>query len=86
MVGSTALVLAGGATPLRVEQGLFDEMLAGWDRQQRSRRLSAGIIGRRARVVRRFAAFTGAWPWGCTPGQFEMWVAEGSWAYSTVRS
>jgi integrase/recombinase XerC len=86
VVGSTALVLAGGATPLRVEQGLFEEMLAGWERRQRSRRLSAGMIGARSRVVRRFAASTGAWPWAWTPGQFETWVAEGSWAYSTVRS
>ena len=84
-VGSAALVLAGGATPLRVEQGLFEAMLVGWGRQQRARRLSAGIIARRARVVRRFAAFTGAWPWGWTPGQLEAWVAGGSWAYSTVR-
>lgn len=83
--GSTALMLAGGATPLRVEQGLFEEMLAGWDRQQRSRRLSEGIIRGRAQVVRRFAAHTGAWPWAWTPGTFEAWVAESSWAYSTVR-
>lgn len=85
-VGSTALALVDGATPLRVEQGLFEEMLAGWDRQQRSRRLSAGIIAGRSRVVRRFVAFTGTWPWAWTPGAFETWVAQGSWAYSTVRS
>jgi integrase/recombinase XerC len=84
--GSAALALAGGATPLRVEQGLFEEMLAGWERQQLARRLSAGIIGGRARVVRRFAVFTGTWPWAWTPGAFEAWVAESSWAHSTVRS
>ena len=83
--GSIALMLAGGATPLRVEQGLFEEMLAGWDRQQRSRRLSEGIIRGRAQVVRRFAAHTGSWPWAWTPGMFEAWVAESNWAYSTVR-
>ena len=83
--GSTALMLAGGATPLRVEQGLFEEMLAGWDRQQRSRRLSEGIIRGRAQVVRRFATYSETWPWAWTPGMFEAWVAEGGWAYSTVR-
>lgn len=83
--GSTALMLAGGATPLRVEQGLFEEMLAGWDRQQRSRRLSEGIVRGRAQVVRRFAAHTRSWPWAWTPGMFEAWVAESGWAYSTVR-
>jgi integrase/recombinase XerC len=83
--GSTTLMLAGGAAPLRVEQGLFEETLAGWDRQQRSRRLSEGIVRGRARVVRRFAAHTGSWPWLWTPGIFEAWVAESGWAYSTVR-
>ena len=37
-------------------------------------------------MVRRFAAFTGTWPWAWTPGAFETWVADSSWAYSTVRS
>jgi len=84
-MGSTALMLAGGATPLRVEQGLFEEMLAGWDRQQRSRRLSEGVIRGRAQVVRRFVTFSGTWPWAWTSGAFEAWVADSSWAYSTVR-
>lgn len=83
--GSTALMLAGGATPLRVEQGLFEEMLAGWGRQQRSRRLSEGIVRGRAQVVRRFATYSRTWPWAWTPGTFEAWVADGGWAYSTVR-
>jgi site-specific recombinase XerD len=36
--------------------------------------------------VRRFAAFTGAWPWQWTPAQVEDWIASGRWAHSTVRS
>jgi len=36
--------------------------------------------------VRRFAAFTGAWPWQWTPEQVEQWVASGGWAHSTIRS
>lgn len=64
---------------------MFEEMLAGWDRQQRSRRLSEGIIRGRAQVVRRFVAYSGSWPWAWTAGSFEAWVADGGWAYSTVR-
>jgi integrase/recombinase XerC len=77
--------LADGAAPPRVEPALFEEMLAGWQRQQQSRRLSPEFVRRRERVVRRFAVFTGGWPWCWTAGQLEAWVAGGGWAYSTVR-
>jgi integrase/recombinase XerC len=78
--------LVEGVTPLRVEPALFDSMLAGWRRQQQSRRLGDSIVDARERTVRRFAEFTGAWPWCWTPEQVERWVAAGGWAHSTVRS
>ncbi|NDL57848.1 tyrosine-type recombinase/integrase [Phytoactinopolyspora mesophila] len=84
--GSAALVLVDGATPLRVEPALFDSMLKGWRLQQSSRRLSGPLIDGRERLVRRFAEFTGAWPWQWTPEQAEAWIASGGWAHSTVRS
>ena len=84
--GSAALVLAGGAVPLRPEPALFEAMLEGWRRQQAARRLTGPLIEGRVRLVRRFAAFAGAWPWQWTPGQVEQWVASGGWAHSTVRS
>ena len=84
--GSAALVLVDGATPLRPEPALFEAMLAGWRRQQLSRRLSASLIEGRERVVRRFQAFTGGWPWAWAPEQVEAFIAEGGWAHSTVRS
>jgi integrase/recombinase XerC len=84
--GSAALVLVEGATPLRVEPALFEAMLEGWRRQQASRRLSASIVDRRERVVRRFQVFTGAWPWCWREEQAESWFASGGWAHSTVRS
>src|SRR5450759_5411482 len=56
-LSGAVLALAGGATPLRVESALFEEMLAGWRRQQTSRRLGASLIDRRERTVRRFQAF-----------------------------
>lgn len=86
VTGSAALVLVEGVTPLRVEPALFDSMLAGWRRQQQSRRLGDSIVDARERTVRRFAEFTGAWPWRWTPEQVERWVAAGGWAHSTVRS
>ena len=84
--GPTALVLVGGAVPLRPEPALFEAMLEGWRRQQVARRLTGPLIEGRIRLVRRFAAFTGAWPWQWTPAQVEDWIASGGWAHSTVRS
>jgi integrase/recombinase XerC len=84
--GSAALVLVDGVTLLRPEPALFEAMLEGWGRQQRSRRLSAPLVESRERLIRRFQAFTGAWPWGWTPEQVETWSSSAGWAYSTVRS
>ena len=83
--GATALALVGGATPLRVKSALFEEMLAGWRRQQLSRRLGGSLIEGRERTVRRFQVFAEGWPWGWRAEQLERWVAEGGWAHSTVR-
>lgn len=84
-VGSAALVLVDGATPLRPEPALFEAMLEGWRRQQLSRRLSGSLIDGRERIVRRFAEF-GGWPWQWTSAQLEVWSVAGGWAHSTVRS
>ena len=77
VVGSAALALVTGATPLRPEPVLFEAMLAGWRCQQQSRRLSESIVGAQERTVRRFAEFTGGWPWGWNPAQLESWIASG---------
>jgi integrase/recombinase XerC len=86
VAGSAALSLVTAATPPRAESGLFEAMLAGWARQQRSRRLGESIIGSRERTVRRFGEFTGGWPWSWSPAQLEAWIGAGGWAHSTVRS
>src|SRR5664280_344963 len=80
------LALAHDTTPLSAESALFEEMLAGWRRQQISRRLGASLIDQRERTLRRFQAFADGWPWGWRPEQLERWVAQGGWAHSTVRS
>ena len=84
--GSAALTLVGTASPLHPEPALFDAMIEGWCRQHSARRLSATITRQRVRVVRRFAEFTGAWPWEWRAGQLDSWVAQGRWAQSTVRN
>ena len=86
VAGSAALVLVDGAVPLRPEPALFDAMLEGWRRQQLARRLGVSFIDGRERVVRRFQAFTGAWPWQWRAEQVEAWTASGRWAHSTARS
>ena len=84
--GAAALTLVGTATPLHPEPALFDAMLEGWCRQHSARRLSPTITRQRVRVVRRFAEFTGGWPWEWQAGQLDSWVAQGRWAHSTVRN
>lgn len=86
VAGSAALSLVTAATPQRPESGLFEAMLAGWVRQQQSRRLGESIIGSRERTVRRFGEFTCGWPWEWSPAQLEAWIGAGGWAHSTVRS
>jgi integrase/recombinase XerC len=86
VAGSAALVLVDGATPLRPEPALFEAMLEGWERQQRSRRLSESLIAGRGRLVRRFQVFSGAWPWDWTSEQADAWICSGGWAHSTMRS
>ena len=44
------------------------------------------ITAQRQRTVRRFAEFTGAWPWQWRATHLDAWVAEGHWAHSTIRS
>ena len=73
--GVAALAVVGGATPLRVESALFEEMLVGWRGQQLSRRLGGSLIEGRERTVRRFRVFADGWPWSWRAEQLERWVA-----------
>ena len=43
---AAVLAVVEGAAPPGVELALFDAMLAGWQRQQQSRRLSAEFVRR----------------------------------------
>jgi hypothetical protein len=64
--------LVEGVVPIRPEPALFEAMLEGWRRQQSARRLSAGVVDGRERLVRRFQEFTGVWPWQWTPAQIHL--------------
>lgn len=84
--GAARLELVGAAAPGGEEGALLEELLAGWGRQQRARRLGDSIIADRERVVRRFVEFTQGWPWSWQEAQLEAWVAANAWAHSTVRT
>lgn len=69
--GSARLVLVDGVVHLDEETAVFEAMLAGWDRQQRSRLLAESTIKPRAALLRRFTEFAGTYPWAWTPADVE---------------
>jgi site-specific recombinase XerD len=89
--GSAQLELVDGVSHLRPEQAVFEGMLAGWARQQRSRFLKEVTITRRLFLVRRMVDFSGQFPWEWTPAEAEAFITEGAAhgrrpAMSTIRS
>jgi integrase/recombinase XerC len=57
-----------GVRPLRMEEAVFEAMLEGWERQQRSRMLRDATIRSGLALVRRVCESTESWPW--------RWAAE----------
>lgn len=53
--GGLALVTADGDAPFSPGPALFEEMLAGWRRQQQARSLTGPLIEGRVRLARRFS-------------------------------
>ncbi len=73
--GAAHLVLADAVVHLDPQQAVFEAMLAGWQRQQRTRFLSeSGTIGPRVAVVRRMAEFTNSYPWQWEPADGEDFI------------
>ncbi|MER7112496.1 hypothetical protein [Streptomyces sp. NPDC000229] len=69
---------------------MFEAMLSGREQQQRSRLLARKTIEDRLSLVRRFALFTGIYPWEWTPEDAEAYFSyqmsgENPLAHSTVR-
>lgn len=72
--GAAHLVLVDGVVHLDPEQAVFQAMIAGWERQQRTRFLKDGTIGPRVMLVRRMAEFTNAYPWQWEPADAEDFI------------
>lgn len=70
------LVSTRNVVHLDPERAVFDGMLGGWRAQQIARFLKASTIAARERLVRRFADFTGMYPWQWTPAEAEAWISE----------
>lgn len=87
--GAAHLVLASGVRHLHPEEAVFEAMLAGWSGQQSARLLAPGTVEAREAVVRRFAAFTGEYPWSWKPADIEDWTVSlrsgTARAHSTIR-
>ncbi len=89
--GSAHLALAGSVAYLDPAPGVFDAMVTGWAVQQRSRYLTERTVAARVWVVRRFAGFTGLYPWQWAPAEVEAFTvsllsAPRPAAHSTVRN
>lgn len=70
--GAAHLMLADNVVHLEPAPVVFDAMLEGWTRQQRTRFLKwEGTIKPRLSLVRRFAAFTKQYPWEWEPTEVE---------------
>ena len=73
LAGSAELSLVSKVIPLDPETMVFRAMLDGWADQQRARLCKPPTIQARATTVRRFAEFTGTYPW--------QWRADDADAY-----
>ncbi|HEY0694452.1 MAG TPA: site-specific integrase, partial [Kribbella sp.] len=73
--GAAHLVLADGVVHLDPAEAVFEATLEGWARQQRTRFLNVdGTINPRLTLVRRFAEFTGDYPWRWRAEDVEAFV------------
>ncbi|MFJ2034312.1 tyrosine-type recombinase/integrase [Streptosporangium sp. NPDC087985] len=73
--GAAHLELVEGVIHLDPAQAVFEAMLAGWARQQRTRFLNdEGTIGPRMSLVRRLSEFTNTYPWQWEPSDGEDFI------------
>ncbi len=88
--GSARSVLSSSVVHLHPEEAAFEAMLRGWAAQQAARLLAVGTVESRVATVRRFAAFTGEYPWRWQPADVEEWTVSlrrgGARAHSTLRN
>ncbi len=89
LAGAAHLELVSGVVQFRPEDAMVEAMLSGWRAQQVARGLRECTIVPRERLVRRFLAFTGEYPWQWGPAHVDEWTqsltAEKRLAPSTIR-
>ena len=90
MPGAAHLVLVEGVAYFNEASAVFEAMLEGWARQQRSRMLKEVTIKSRRALIQRFRDFAGSHPWDWGPGDVEDFVTsmtsgDSRMAPSTVR-
>jgi hypothetical protein len=73
LAGAAHLELVSGVVRLRPEDAMFEAMLSGWRAQQAARGLREESVAARERLMRRFAGFTGEYPWNWQPGHVDEW-------------
>lgn len=69
--GAASLALVRGIVHLDEPAAVFEAMLTGWERQQRSRGLVETTVEPRLAFVRRFQSFAEGYPWEWTPADLE---------------
>jgi integrase/recombinase XerD len=75
--GAAHLTLADGVVHLDPATAVFEAMLEGWKRQQQTRFLKwESTVKPRLSLVRRFAVFTGQYPWDWGPAEVEAFFAQ----------
>jgi site-specific recombinase XerD len=74
LVGAAHLVLAENVRYLDPAPAVFEAMLEGWVRQQRTRFLKDSTIQSRTDLVHRFADFTNQYPWEWQPAEVEAFI------------
>lgn len=89
--GAAHLSLAPGVVHLDEPAAVFQAMMTGWARQQKSRLLADTTVAPRVALIRRFASFAQTYPWEWTASDvedFTMSLMSGSarLAPSTIRS
>jgi len=73
--GAAHLMLCDTVAHLDPESAVFEAMLEGWARQQRTRFLNEeATVGPRVALVRRLAEFTNAYPWQWQPADAEEFI------------
>lgn len=65
-----------GVRPLRLEAAVFEAMLEGWERRQRSRMLRETTIRSAARLVRRVQVSAERWPWEWSAEDLEDFISD----------